>query len=274
LPHLGSCAISQNPQKEIIHADHLVDGLFVREVLPAERAKMRTPLVMVPGACHGWWAYEKWLPFFAQTGWKSYALSLRNHTDSYPIPDEEYLGLRVHDYVEDVMAVLAWLCEPAVLLGHSMGGIIAQKVAEAMDLPALILVASVGPGQLGATREALPEDKAVMLEREAVRSAWVGRLDDAGFNSLYEGLVPESPSVINEYSLQQVPIDRAAISCPVLVVGAEYDHSAVHDFRSVAKFYGADSFMIPDSGHEIMLEENSLFAAEKIERWMAEAVGS
>jgi len=77
-------------------------------------------------------------------------MSLRNHTGSYSVPEEKYLKLTVGDYAEDVLKVLNWIDRPAILIGHSMGGITVQKVAEQKNLRALILLASVGPGQLGA----------------------------------------------------------------------------------------------------------------------------
>lgn len=72
----------------IVQRHHTVHGLFVREAAP-QTPKYPTPLVMIPGASHGWWAYEEWLPFFAERGRISYALSLRNHTGSYGVPDGE-----------------------------------------------------------------------------------------------------------------------------------------------------------------------------------------
>ena len=46
-----------------------------------------------------------------------------------------------------------------ITIGHSMGEIMIQKAAEQANLRALILLASVGPGQLGAIRDPLPADK-------------------------------------------------------------------------------------------------------------------
>jgi hypothetical protein len=63
--------------------DHNVKGLFTKEISPIEPAGLKTPILMVHGACHGWWAFIKWLPFFAASGWKAYSMSLRNHTGSY-----------------------------------------------------------------------------------------------------------------------------------------------------------------------------------------------
>jgi hypothetical protein len=60
--------------------DHNVKGLFTKEISPIEPAGLKTPILMVHGACHGWWAFIKWLPFFAASGWKAYSMSLRNHT--------------------------------------------------------------------------------------------------------------------------------------------------------------------------------------------------
>ena len=72
--------------------DYSVDGLFVKGISRIKQTRLKTPILMVHGACHGWWAYHKWLTFYAAAGWKAYSMSLRNHTDSYSIPEERYLS--------------------------------------------------------------------------------------------------------------------------------------------------------------------------------------
>lgn len=251
----------------VVKQDHRVHGLFVRKVVPRER-NFPTALLMIPGACHGWWAYEEWLPVFAERGWTSYALSLRNHTDSYAVPDEDYIHLAVHDYVADVLSVLEWIGTPAVLLGHSMGGIIAQKVAELVDLKALVLVASVGPGQLGSINTPVPADRPLMPDAATVRRLWFHSVADNRFAAIYHRLCPESPSVVNEYRTGKVTVDRSKIHCPILVIEGARDCSGVHDAQAVAKFYDATYVPVQDAGHDLMLEPGAVDVAETIAQWL------
>jgi len=248
--------------------DYTVDGLFVKGISRIEPTCLKTPILMVHGACHGWWAYHKWLPFYAAAGWRVYSMSLRNHTGSYSVPEEKYLKLTVDDYAEDVLKVLAWIDQPAILIGHSMGGITVQKAAEQANLRALILLASVGPGQLGAIRDPLPPDKTFMFSPEQARKIWFYKIDDQSFNAIYQQLVPESVSVMNHYSAGDLGIDRSKIRCPILVIGAEHDRTVVHNFQSIAEFYNGDSLFVPDAGHDFMLEPAAIDVAIRINHWL------
>lgn len=249
-------------------SDHVVKGLFVKRFFPTEHAPFDAPVVMVHGGSHGWWAFEEWLPLFAACGWSSSALSLRNHTGSYSVPQEAYLKLTVLDYVADVRDVLDWIGKPSILVGHSMGGIVAQKAAECGQVKALVLVAAVGPGQLGPLRDPLPVNKPVFLDREMVRKNWFYAIDPTKFNAIYERMVPESPSVINEYSTGKVLVEREKIQCPVLVLRGACDRSAVHEPQAIASFYQAPFRIEPDCGHDLMLEPMAEGVAEGIHHWL------
>ncbi|MEJ5375440.1 MAG: alpha/beta hydrolase [bacterium] len=250
--------------------DHLVGGLFVREVRPPLPTSISIPILMVHGVSHGWWAFESWLEFFAGFGWNCFSMSLRNHEGSFTVPQREYLKLSLENYVQDVLQVLKWIDRPAILIGHSMGGIIAQMVSERVGLKALVLVASVGPGQLGPTREALPTDRPFMLSPKEAKEVWFHRIGDKEFKEFYSRLVPESPSAMNDYSLGRIRIQRQKINCPILVVGAQYDQTVVHPFQRIADFYGCESLFVPEAGHDMMLEPVALDVALGINRWLLE----
>jgi len=107
----------------------------------------RRSLVFLHGAFAGAWVWaEGFLPWFARRGYPAYALSFRGHGESDAAGDLHDLG--VNDYRDDVRALLDRFGEAPVLIGHSMGGYVVQKIVEEVDLPAYVLMASVPPSGL------------------------------------------------------------------------------------------------------------------------------
>lgn len=64
------------------------------------------------------------MPYFAKRGIETYALSLRAHGNSDPIGDAI---CTMADTLEDISSFISGLDRPPVLIGHSIGGIIAQR---------------------------------------------------------------------------------------------------------------------------------------------------
>jgi len=103
-----------------------------------------TPVLFVHGMSHAAWCWaEYFLPYFAQHGYVSHALSLRSHGGSEG--RERLRWTSLDEYVSDVAQVVSRMGLPPVLVGHSMGGMIVQKYLESSNVPAAVLMASAPP---------------------------------------------------------------------------------------------------------------------------------
>ena len=81
---------------------------------------------------HGMWAtsdvWRNWRKFLEDRGWQTLAPSLRHH-DVPPAAPPPALGeTGLCDYVADLEAIIAGLPEKPVVIGHSMGGLIALRL--------------------------------------------------------------------------------------------------------------------------------------------------
>src|SRR3712207_3327232 len=97
-------------------------------------------LLLGHGAWHGAWRWERFTPWLEGGGYRVVTPDLRKHG-----ADRDRAGLRwtrIGEYVEDVSGVLGGLSGPVVLVGHSMGGLIAQRVLERHGAAGLVLLAS------------------------------------------------------------------------------------------------------------------------------------
>ena len=69
-----------------------------------------------------------WAPVIARTAreWRSYALDLRGHGRSARTPGR----YRLDDYIDDADRLLQVIGEPAVVVGHSLGAVVAASLAQ------------------------------------------------------------------------------------------------------------------------------------------------
>ncbi len=103
-----------------------------------------TPILFVHGAWHtAWYWEENFLPYFAENGYISYALSLRGHGKSEGKKKLRWTSL--NDFADDVAHVVDIIGKEPVIIGHSMGGAITQKYLENRNVPGAVLIASVPP---------------------------------------------------------------------------------------------------------------------------------
>lgn len=90
--------------------------------LPRERSEY-PPIVLVHGAANSASVWVFWQRELAQRGWASYAVNLRGHGGD---DDTDVSHATMDDYADDVGAFVGELSRPPVLLGWSMGGLVAM----------------------------------------------------------------------------------------------------------------------------------------------------
>ena len=253
-----------------------VNGLKVSAERPSQ--VVGPPLVLVHGLLGGAWYFEKYQRFFAERGHASYAVNLRGHHGSRPVHDVARVSIM--DYVDDVLEVTRTLEDP-VLLGHSMGGLIAQKVGERDGLRGLVLLCAVPPRGIvlaGATlfRKQLKHLPSLVFSRPLQ-----GSLDDAVdlfFNlipadereALHANVVSGSARAARECSLGAIAVDERRIRCPVLVVGGTQDRFVpVYVARRLAAKYSAQYLEFADHAHFIVWEPGWERPASAIAEWLA-----
>ncbi len=84
-------------------------------------------LVLVHGAWHGGWCWERVVPALRADGYRVETPTLRGLGDRAR-ELEQSIGLRTH--VDELVALLCAGSEPAVLVGHSYGGLVAREAAD------------------------------------------------------------------------------------------------------------------------------------------------
>jgi len=82
--------------------------------------------VLIHGAWHGSWCWDKVVPLLKKEGHKVEAPDLPGHgRDKTPIPE-----ISLQAYTDRVCQILDAQSEPVILVGHSMGGVVITQAAE------------------------------------------------------------------------------------------------------------------------------------------------
>ncbi len=188
-----------------------------------------TPVVFVHGAFCGGWAFDAFREPFERAGFETHAPNLPHHERGADLEQLAHTGLK--DYAHSIAHYLRELDAPAVLIGHSLGGLVAQIVAMHASVAGLVLLAPSAPWgvppttldehshQLGLSllgdywRRPVPPDYRV------ARTTTLDRLTREDARRAFARFVPESGRAIRE-AVQWWTDHAMAAQAPVYRIGA------------------------------------------------------
>jgi len=262
-------------------------NLEVRSRLP-DRANAGPPLLFVHGGYCDAWCWEPYfLPWFAARGYPAYALSLRGHGASGG--RESLFVAGIDDYAVDVARVAGKLPSRPVLIGHSMGAAVVERLIASGPVRAAALFAPVPPGGLGPVAGRLlawqPEYLVNMQRLDAPHLAGDALAalrpmyfsDDVAPEILAEAvthLTIESPRVILDLAL---PSPRLRPRPPIkpFVLGVGGDRIATPgDVAATASYYDTTARIVPGLAHMMMLERGWETVAQALLQWLEQNAGA
>jgi pimeloyl-ACP methyl ester carboxylesterase len=237
----------------------------------------RPPLLFVHGSFAGHAPFADWMAALADAGWRGIAVGRRGGSP------ERVASLRIADYVDDTLKAIDALGEAPIIVGHSLGGLIAQKIAELGRCRAAVLLAPAPSGMLTAQRVALPAFLTMMPKiltgrpllpgANACATITLNRMPKAERPRIHGSLVHESGKVFREMVFGTYRVDASRVRCPMLVVGGKEDRIvSVALMRNTAKRCGAELKLYDGHGHWLLEEPGWETIASDVAAWLDPAV--
>ncbi|MCK4347163.1 MAG: alpha/beta fold hydrolase, partial [Thermoplasmatales archaeon] len=177
-------------------------------------------LVFVHGMLSNADVWHPVIDYFNERGFSCKAVNLK-----------EGLDLRkacIQDYVDKVKAMVT---ENDIVIGHSMGGLIVQKVAEEASIKGGIAICSAAPKGvkfrgdivLSSAKYAL---KVIMRkpfkeDYEYVRKYMLVGIEEEKARNIYEKLEEQSAIVTYELGMNRIAVDEKKVKCPLLFIATK-----------------------------------------------------
>ncbi len=231
-------------------------------------------ILLVHGAWHGPWCWDEFARRLTDRGHDVRAVQLRDH-DQRP----GRIWPRVHHYVEDVQSAAGEFAQPPIIVGHSLGGLVAQKYLERNPAPGAVLMASLPTrGTLAAIARLGVRHPLVLLKVNLLWSLRPFIATPALVRELFftertpREVVDECDARLQDESylalidtIWKWPRPRR-VHAPVLVLAAEDDgFFTVAEMRRTARAYSTEAEVVPRMGHDMMLDKNWREVADRVD---------
>lgn len=241
-----------------------------------------TTLVFLHGVYHGSWAFRSFCERMSGAGFSLALVDVRGHWGEGRITRRTDLGFA--DYLDDVREALDRITGNKVIVGHSLGGLLALAFKPRVDVIGRVLISTPLPGLLRSrTPELFSRFPLRFLRFVLLRQAWALYHHEPFINRylLSEHTTKQSrAAAIREIKAQHEPhrLFRDVLSLEIservprirtLILWGEDDPSmtpeAVEELRALT---GGDAVAVAEAGHDIMLDPGAAAAIDSIMRWL------
>ena len=232
-----------------------------------------TPVLLLHGVTDSWRAFEPVLPHLPAS-LRAISLTQRGHGDS----DKPESGYEIGDFAADAVALLDELgIERAVVVGHSMGAWVAEKVAAGHPerVTALVVAGAIGPVVPGSEVAEFGAELAVLedpVPREVAHEFQVSTTERPLAASQLDVFVDESLKVparvwraaFDGFTRFDVAAALTSIVAPTLAVWGDCDAfaSRADQDHLLARVPSARLRVYEGTGHAVHWEEPERFAAD------------
>lgn len=228
------------------------------------------------------------MPSIAEKGFPVYSLTLRGHGSHSSKP----LSQPFQDHTDDVAAFIEFVFlqenRPVVVVGYSLGGLIAQHVCQrevlSAKLAGLVLMASVPPQGFGQLNQAMwfEHPALSMVLGQVMAMPNLALLNPYFRHVLIDALFATTPSqqqldcLLSELKaedlrlfLQPHPIaDNFSLNLPVLVTGGQEDKLVpASQVKATADFYGVEPVFFSPMGHAMPVEKEVTKFVAHLANW-------
>jgi pimeloyl-ACP methyl ester carboxylesterase len=258
-----------------------------------------TPVIFI----HGLWihasSWQPWIERFAAAGYRPIAPGWPGDAgtaaESRDRPDR-LAGHGLDDIAAHYGRIIDTLDEPPIVIGHSVGGLITQKLNVTHRLRAAVAISPapvkgvkpVPPAQLRSSFPALRwpgnAKRAIALSVNQFRYAFGNAITPAESFALHtEYAIPGPARTLFEIATANLRRESAAAvdvrtgdRAPLLLVAAERDHTVpAVVVRAAHRLYRespavADLMVVPGRGHSYVLDHDWPDLAARIEAWLAD----
>lgn len=212
-------------------------------------------LVFVHGMLSNADVWHPVIDYFNERGFSCKAVNLK-----------EGLDLRkacIQDYVDKVKAMVT---ENDIVIGHSMGGLIIQKVAEEASIKGGIAICSAAPKGvkfrgdivLSSAKYAL---KVIMRkpfkeDYPFIRKYMLVGIEEEKARNIYEKLEEQSAIVTYELGMNRIAVDEKKVKCPLLFIATKQDGVCAPELvKRIADKYNAE-YRLYDGCHHFFCNNN------------------
>ncbi len=250
---------------------------------------MSKDIVMLHGANVGGWCFDTFRPVFEGQGFTCHTPDLVGHGKHKADAATVLKGIGIADYAAEMAAFVGQFSAPPILLGHSMGAVIAQLLA-AQGLASALVLAAPAP-HAGVLPQTAPEKKlgrvlmsVADLEEKVLDPIFdlakiytLNRLPEHEQRVVFDKFGPESGRALFELFVwmfddsDATVVDTGAIRCPVLCLAGTDDRIvSLETARETARGYpDAPFWALEGRGHMFILEPGAEETAGRIAAWLS-----